>query len=497
MGDQRRVPEHVLLPYQRRWIEDASAVKVWEKSRRIGASYVEALDSVLNAAPSRGAGGQSTYYLSYNKDMTRQFIRDCAFWAKQLNIAARELDELVLGDEDKDITVYRIRFASEYEIWGMPSEPRSLRSKQGRVVIDEAAFVDDLDAVLKAALALLMWGGCVRVLSTHDGDDNRFNELIREIREGRKNYALHRTTIDEAIREGLYRRIALVRGIGWSPESEREWRQSLFAEYGAAAGEELLCIPARAGRAYFSRSLLDSVATGDCPVIRDTAPDDFMWQEQGARERVVDRWFEDEVRPILEAIEGPVYVGEDFGRSGDLTVLWVYELRSEREIRTAVVVELRNWPFSAQWQAIRLLLDGLAAFSGAAFDARGNGQQSAEYAAQEWPGYVEQVMLARAWYAAHIPPLRARMEDGEITLPADEAIAGDFRSIGLVHGIPLVLDRTGGVRAQRHGDAAIAAALGLFALTQDQGAGPAEYAYTPVRTDNPFAPGREADRWDD
>jgi phage FluMu gp28-like protein len=27
----------VLLPYQKAWIEDESKVKVWEKSRRIGA----------------------------------------------------------------------------------------------------------------------------------------------------------------------------------------------------------------------------------------------------------------------------------------------------------------------------------------------------------------------------------------------------------------------------------------------------------------------------
>ena len=29
---------NVLLPYQRRWAADTSRVRVWEKSRRIGAS---------------------------------------------------------------------------------------------------------------------------------------------------------------------------------------------------------------------------------------------------------------------------------------------------------------------------------------------------------------------------------------------------------------------------------------------------------------------------
>lgn len=35
--------KNILLDYQKKWLQDNSKVKVWEKSRRIGASYVEAL----------------------------------------------------------------------------------------------------------------------------------------------------------------------------------------------------------------------------------------------------------------------------------------------------------------------------------------------------------------------------------------------------------------------------------------------------------------------
>jgi phage FluMu gp28-like protein len=43
---------------------------------------------------------------------------------------------------------------------------------QGKVLIDEAAFHDDLDELLKAAMALTMWGSHVVVISTHDGAEN-------------------------------------------------------------------------------------------------------------------------------------------------------------------------------------------------------------------------------------------------------------------------------------------------------------------------------------
>ena len=72
----------ILLDYQKKWLEDESSQKLSEKSRRIGISYTEALASVLYA--SKQKNWQNTYYLSYNKDMTKQFILDCAFWAMAL-----------------------------------------------------------------------------------------------------------------------------------------------------------------------------------------------------------------------------------------------------------------------------------------------------------------------------------------------------------------------------------------------------------------------------
>lgn len=34
------------LPYQKRWLEDKSKFKIWEKSRRIGATYVQSYEDV-------------------------------------------------------------------------------------------------------------------------------------------------------------------------------------------------------------------------------------------------------------------------------------------------------------------------------------------------------------------------------------------------------------------------------------------------------------------
>lgn len=256
-----------MLPYQQKWLQDKSSIKTWVKSRRIGASWTEACASVLEAAK---VNGRSTIYTSYNLDMTRGFIKDCEFWARSLNIISSSVSESLIQDEDKDILVYEIRFASGCTIKALSGRPNNIRSKQARVIIDEAAFCENLPELLKAAIALLMWGGQVSIISTHSGVDNPFNELIKGIKAEQLDYSLHTTTLDDALADGLYKRICLVQGKIWSIEGEFAWRSQLYRDYGIAAEEELDCKPfsAQAGKV-FNRSwfeVVDNVPKGGVTV---------------------------------------------------------------------------------------------------------------------------------------------------------------------------------------------------------------------------------------
>ena len=451
----------ILLPYQRRWVADTSRVRVWENSRRIGASYCEAFQSVMGAAKSREAGGQDTFYLSYNKEMTQTFIRDCAFWAKALNVLADEAEEVVLRDEDRDITVYRIRFASGFNVWGLPSEARSLRSKQGRVIIDEAAFVDDLPELMKAAFALLMWGGSVSILSTHNGEENPFNELIKEVRTGECKYSLHRTTLDDAIADGLFKTICKRANPPrpWTPEAEEVWRAGIIADYGDGADEELFCIPNRSSGAYLTATMIEACMES-APVLTWTAPAvDFVdWPLPVAEERLA---------PLLAALpeDRAHFCGVDFGRSGDLSVFWPATEEKDLRLVPPFVLELRNCPHRTQEQILFAILDALPRFSGVSLDARGNGSALAEAARQQYgPEQVREVMISESWYRETMPLLKAGIEDKTLILPKNADILSDFRSLRVVKGVARVpeqrtKDRTGG----RHGDSAVACAMMLDA----------------------------------
>jgi len=220
---------------------DDSKIKVWSKARRIGASWIEACCSVLAAASA--AKGRSTIYLGYNREMTRGFIKDCEFWVRSFNILSSDIHEQIVENEDKDILSYEIRFPNGETIKALSGKPNNIRSRQARVIIDEAAFCENLSELLKAAIALLMWGGSVAIISTHNGIDNPFNQLIEKIKKGELDYSLHITTLDDALSDGLYQRICLVQGKQWTTSIQEQWRVQLYKDYGISAAEELDCKP--------------------------------------------------------------------------------------------------------------------------------------------------------------------------------------------------------------------------------------------------------------
>ncbi len=474
-GDQLSL----LLPYQARWIADTSKVKVAEKSRRIGLTWTEACDRALSAATG-GPDGMDGWYIGYNKDMALEFIETAAEWARGFNKAAGGLEEIAIADESRDILAYRIRFASGHKIVALSSRPSNLRGKQGCAVIDEAAFHDDLGGLLKAALAFTMWGGLVRVISTHNGAASPFNELVGDIRAGRLPYSLHRVTFDDALAEGLYKKICRRLGQTWSREAEDQWRREIFSFYADNAGEELMCIPRASSGVFLSALQIEARMRAGIPIVRWSAADEFSTRSDDARRSETDAWCEENLAPILAALDPgcETCFGEDFGRSGDLTVIWCLQVAHDLTRRTVLVVELRNLPFRQQEQILFYVADRMPKLRAGAMDARGNGQYLAETAAYRYGARIAQVMLSENWYREHMPRYKAAFEDGTIELPRDADILSDHRALVLDGGIAKI----GEVRARgsdgmpRHGDSAIAAALAYAASRAE----PYEIAYTPA-----------------
>lgn len=494
----------ILMRHQAEWLEDDADLKLGEKGRRTGITFAEALDDTLIAASARSAGGDNVFYIGDTKDKGREFIGYVAHFAR---VVAKELvtvEEFLFQDEPEDgsstkfIAAYRVTFASGFRVEALSSRPENIRGLQGVVVIDEAAFHKDVRAVLDAVNALLIWGGRIRVISTHNGVLNPFNELIREAKAGKVPFSLHFIPFQAAIDNGLFRRVCLLKGREWSQEAQDEWERKIRSAYGARTAQmrqELDAIPADAEGAALTRVAIEACTAQGVPVVRWLVPDSAKEAPEAVRKKLVEDFCRERLAPILATLDGERRhdVGSDFARTGDAAALTVNELGRDLIRRAKLVLEMRNVPFEMQRDVIFYIGDRLPRFGHAAFDAGGNGAYIAEVSRQRWGERVSEIKLSQAWYGANSPAYVEAIGDRTVTLAADEDVVRDHQALQYVGGIVRVPDDMrykGEDGLTRHGDTAIAGILAWYASRQAA----AEYGYQPVTAGaaSPFATGDHA-----
>ena len=472
-------PPAALLIYQQEWIADDSPLKIAEKSRRIGLTWAEAADNVLIAS---SEGGSNVFYISATQDMAIEYIEACAMWARHFDMAAGEIEEGIFFDDDgkggdaKAIKTYKIDFSkSGKRIVALSSRPANLRGKQGVVVIDEAAFAPDLEGLIKAAMAMLMWGDKVRIISTHNGDESPFNELINEVRAGKRGGTVHRITFARAVEDGLFRRVCLRKGIAWTQEAEDEWVAGVRKFYGDDSAEELDVIPAQGGGAFLPLALIEARMKPGVNIVRAKWPAEFALVPEPTRAREIAEWCREYLDPVLAELDkARVHgYGQDFARVGDLTVVTVLEEGSDTVKRPRLVVELARCPYKQQEQILDYVVDRLPRFRFGAHDANGNGGQIAEHAADRY-GHdrIEQVHLTEKFYMEQMPKFKAHLEDATLDgLPLDDQCRDDLRAIKKINGVPkLAKAKTqagDGPKLQRHGDFAVSVFLADYAMHTD------------------------------
>lgn len=473
--------EAALLPYQRAWAYDRSRVKICVKSRRVGITWATAYEAVEVASSRRDTGGMDVWYQANSLDDAREFIDDCADWVGWLRPLVDEIasasavaDERLIFGDDK-ILAFTISFASGFKIHALTSKPRRLRGKQGLAILDEAAYHDNLAEWLKAALPFLTWGGRVAVISTLNGVENEFHDLVEDVRAGKRGYSLHAVDIHRAIREGLYRRICRKLGVPWTEDADREWLAQLRSDNGDGFEEEYECIPRRSGSAYIPQHLIHgrmSLTDTVCPVI-EFKPKVTLdprrwggaesWDDVPVEQRRLEtkRWLDSHVGPLLRGIRDvELYAGVDFGRVANLTVLTLLELRRDMTRRARMVIELDRVPFDQQDQVLDYVWEKLNRLAKVYLDANGIGRPSAEHAKDRLGARAELVKLSEGWYAEHWPPLKRRFEDGAIELPEYQPLFDDLRSLRRVGGkVKVGPQGKSGTGQKRHGDGAVSLLL--------------------------------------
>ena len=400
------------LPFQSRWVDDRSPLKIIEKSRQVGLSSATAFSALLRAA---ALCARLDVYVSSRDEMQAQlFIEDARAWSVALDIAARTCGQIVL-DRAANASAYVLECPNGRRIYSLSSNPNALAGKRGHVILDEFALHQDQRLLYRVAKPVTTWGGQLEIISTHRGANSVFNQIIRDIVEqgNPMGWSHHKVTLQDAVEQGLVekidgkkagRQVASGESGDESPHSKGESRQAFLARIRAQCLDEeqwlqeYCCVPADESSAFISFEMING-CEAECLK-------DFNY---------------------LRDCPNPLFLGMDTGRKHDLTVIDVGEQIGD-VVWDRLRLELAGKTFSEQeFELFRLL--ALPQLRRACLDATGLGMQLAERARQRFGWKVEAVTFTAAIKEEMAYRLRGAFEDKTIRIQSDPKLRADLRGI--------------------------------------------------------------------
>lgn len=454
---------HVWLPYQKAWINETADAAIWEKSRRIGADYCESYRCVTDRTSGRRVCDY--WYSSADESAALEFAEYIKAWLELMEQAFEVVEGHELEDGRNHLKMtFRLPAVSgkSPRITVMTSSPKRFRSKGGDVCLSELAFHEQAREMWKAAAPATTWGGQVRILSSHNGVDSVFNQLVMQARkhEDPELYgqpsstdfkaSVHRTDIYDAVGDGLCERINAITGTSKTRDEFIADLKSRCATQDVWS-EEYECIPSKQGGSYFPHSLLVPCVSPLCA--KPTEDLDTFIADIKMRSAECSR----------------IVGGGDVGRINDRFVLWVWG-RAGSVRRTLGVLVYQGRDFDEMEHAINTLMHASFTVGGRSLrlsrlsiDKSGLGMQLAERMEKKHRGRVEGVTMTATVKEDMFTRLRAGVEELSVELPDDSTTLSDISSIRKE------VTSAGNVRYSAksnehgHADRATAAALGLVA----------------------------------
>jgi phage FluMu gp28-like protein len=387
------------LPYQEKWMGDDSPFKLYEKSRRIGATFATSYRCVQKCLRRR----DFTQWVSSRDILTaKEFITDyVARWVKLANVAATGLagDVVTVVDPEKNITAYVATFPiTGSRIVSLSSTPAAFAGKGGDVLLDEVDLHLDPGTLIDMAMPCITWGGQLEAVSAYRVDGSPASVFARLCAEAKAanpmRASLHRTTLLDAVDQGLVTAINTATGRKQTPEQFiTDIRARCRTE--SAWQSQYMCNPQDEGGSLLPYGLI-AACEADAATL------------QSHRDA-----------------SASSYLGIDVGRKHDLTVFWLLR-RIGDVLWTDSIRVLEKTPFSSQLDAAAELIRTLRV-TRVCIDATGIGAMMAEQLQQRFGAYtVEQVNFTNAVKLDLGMPLLQAFQDRQIRIPTDAVIREDL-----------------------------------------------------------------------
>jgi phage FluMu gp28-like protein len=384
-------------------VQDFSPLKIWVKSRQVGATFTDSLHSVLIVSVANALF--DVWVTSRDEIQSNLYGDDARRWAKILNLAANDLGWVML-DRRQKVSARVIEFANGRRIYCLSSNPNALAGKRGHVKIDEFALHEDQHLLYRVAKPVTQWGGTLSIISTHRGTDTLFNQFINDIlyKGNPMGWQLYSYPIQKAVEEGIVPRINEKSG---RKETDEEFltrtRKGCVDE--ASWLQEYCCTPSDENTAFFSHEMINKCTDPRLKLM--------SIQELEAY--------------CIENPKAQLYMGVDVARVNDLFVMDVGE-KIGNVMWDRCRIELHNRPYGEMKSQLRPVL-ALPQLKRACIDAQGNGDQLSEEARQEFGWKVEGVKFTHATKEQAAFALKNDFEDCRLRIVSDDALRDDLRAL--------------------------------------------------------------------
>lgn len=416
-----KLTDRYLMPYQQRWVRDASRFKIGMWSRQTGKSFATAAEAVFDCIEHPNV---RWVVLSAGERQALEWMEKAKFWVDAFK-TLRHLDEPVFSEAlnaaDASLSKADVRFANGSRITAIPANPATARGYSCNLILDEFAIHENPFEIWAAIIPSINspHGGekRVRIVSTPKGRGNKFADLW----EHNDSYSKHKETIEDAVREGLKVDIAQMRA---AVDDDDIWAQEFMCEF-----------------IDNTSVLLPYEMIGKC-----------------------------ESNEIADDEKSPLYIGMDVGRSHDLSAI-VTAVKLGDVLAVKSVDVLNKMPFADQLD----VLIGKAQSSrvhGVRIDSTGIGAMLAEEAAKRLGSVCQGVQFTVASKGEMYGLLRRRFEERSIRIPVARELREDL------HAVQRLVSTGGNVtyaaprNADGHSDRAAALALCcLAAKTEGTGHG--------------------------
>lgn len=405
----------ILLPYQARFVEDKSMGIDWEASRQVGKTFSLSLKAVLET--NRHTRPVESVYGSASGRQSLKAAREAKKHIKVLRILT---EDIIISEKENMETIV---FPGDNLLHFLPSNPDTIRGFSGDVYLDEYAFHPEDREIWKAIFPTITRGYKIRIAGTHKGKKTKFYELTRNPR-----YSHHRTTIHDAVAQGLILRDD--EGNVITPEELR-----LLLNDDEAWEEEYLVNASDETTAFLTHEMISAVEDQDLDPEPWWAAELIKKAEERhkyfKRHKATPAWWQAEVGKLvaeLAKIEDELFLGMDIGREHDLSIIWLLE-RKNLYTYTRAVISLKKKPFHVQRTVLHTLLS-LLKLRRAAIDNSGMGMQLAEEAKDTFgSAKVEEITFTNANKEMLAGINKDALEDLAIWIPKDEVIHRSLHSV--------------------------------------------------------------------